>query len=324
MSLNAEESRRRTVGGTLVSRILGMSKWGGPLSAYYELVADVDAPRTAAMGRGTALESSVLALWAERERAEVLDGFLVSAPSMPHAHARIDALGLRPAENALIVLEAKTANSFETGEWGADGTDTVPEAYHLQALWYLGVAKQTQPVENWAELPLLSGPESELQWAAKMVQCTGKPLSLADLDGTGLVFRVCRVEWDEEVFAAMDREARRFLREHVEPRIPPAPGPGDVLLQRDLNAVARGIPAEAGRVLDFATLTAGEREALAEFISCARERRAWEEQEEQAKVRVQLLMGGAEEVTGLPHGAQVTWKRTAGGTRRFMTKFDEE
>jgi hypothetical protein len=97
-----------------------------------------------------------------------------------------------------------------------------------------------------------------------------------------------------------------------------------VLLQRDLNAVARGIPAEAGRVLDFAALTADERDAFSDFLSCARERRAWEDAEEQAKVRVQLLMGGAEEVTGLPYGAKVTWKRTAAGARRFMTKFEEE
>jgi hypothetical protein len=318
----------KTVGGTLVSRILGLSKWGGPLSAYYELVADVDAPKTAAMGRGTALEASVLRLLAEREGIAVCpleQETPINPPSMPHAHARLDATAVHPSGTKVWLVEAKTANTYETHEWGADGTDTVPEGYHLQALWYLGVAKADgYGVEDEVLMPLLSGPEAELQWAAKMVQTTGKPLALADLEGSGLDFRVCRVEWDAEVFAAMDREVRRFLREHVEPRIPPAPGPGDVLLQRDMNAVARGIPAEAGRVLDFFALTADERDAFADFLSCARERRAWEEAEEQAKVRVQLLMGGAEEVTGLPYGAKVTWKRTAAGARRFMTKFEEE
>lgn len=319
----------KTVGGTLVSRILGLSKWGGPLSAYYELVADVDAPRTAAMGRGTALEASVLALLAERDGMTVFpqDQSTTIAPdSMRHAHARIDATAVYPlVERGLWIVEAKTANSYEAGEWGADGTDAVPEHYHLQALWYLGLSKAVGwSVADEVLMPLLSGPETELQWAAKMVQCTGRPLTLADLESTGLVFRVCRVEWDPDVFAAMDREVRRFLQEHVEPRIPPAPGPGDVLLQRDLNAVARGVPAESGRVLDYATLNADEREVFSDFLSCARERRAWGDAEEQAKARVQLLMGGAEEVVGLPHGARVTWKRTANSARRFTTKFSEE
>lgn len=314
----------KTVGGTLVSRILGMSKWGGPLSAYFELTADVETPRTAAMGRGTTLETSVLALLAEQTGLKA-DPFCQTDPIISeHRHARLDAVAIY-GSGISVIIEAKTANNYEAGDWGADGTDTVPEHYHLQALWYLGVAKAAGwSVADEVLMPLLSGPESELQWAAKMAQRTGKPLSLADIDETGLVFRVCRVDWDAQVFAAMDREVRRFLREHVEPRIPPAPGPGDVLLQRDLNAVARGIPAEAGRVLDFASLTADERDVFSDFLSCTRERRAWEEQEEQAKVRVQLLMGGAEEVTGLPYGARVTWKRTANSARRFTTKFSEE
>lgn len=314
----------KTVGGTLVSRILGMSKWGGPLSAYYELVADVDALRTAAMGRGTALEASVLALLAERTGL-TMQPFEQGAPILAdHRHARLDAVAVY-GSGLMAIVEAKTANSYEASEWGADGTDTVPEHYLLQALWYLGVAKKALwSVADEVLMPLLSGPEAELQWAAKMVQCTGRPLTLADLEATGLVFRVCRVEWDLDVFAAMDREVRRFLREHVEPRIPPAPGPGDVLLQRDLNAVARGVPAETGKVLDYAALNAEERDAFSDFLSCARERRAWEDAEEQAKVRVQLLMGGAEEVVGLPHGARVTWKRTANSARRFTTKFSEE
>jgi hypothetical protein len=311
----------RSVGGTLVSRILGISPWGGQLSAYYELREGVQAPRNAAMSRGNALEASVLALLAEREGGDVdREVGRVIANDLPHAHATLDACWRAPGASARSVVDAKTANAWEMGAWGSDGSDKVPEVYALQLLWYVGVCKAAgMDVTDTALVPVLSGPEAELQWAAKMVQATGRPLRLADLDGTSLDFRVCRVEWDEALFRAMNERVRRFLREHVDPGIPPMPGPADFVLDRDAHAVAKGTRGE-GLVLDYERLQPSESAQVDTLLDCVRQRKGWEEAEGQARTRVQLLMGGAEEVRGLPGGDRVTWRASQTGVRRFTVK----
>lgn len=314
-----------TVGGTLVSKILGLSKWGGPLTAYFDLVGGDDGVDRKAEGlwlnRGKTLEESVLAMWAERETADVGRGERVTAPTLPHAHASLDAWGWSDRIQPRAILDAKTASSQEMGdEWGQDGTDRLPADYQLQGLWYLGVCKAAgMNVADEALFPTLVGPEAELQWAARLVTKTGRPLALADLDGTGLELRTYRVAWDAALFEEVNRKVLDFILDYVEPRRPPAPSPGD-LPQRDMRSVAKSIRAEAGRVLEFDSLPPAEQALLLDLLDANRQRKAWEKAEEQAEARVKLAMGTAEEVRGLPGGARVAWKDTSapGGTRRFQ------
>lgn len=312
----------KTVGGTLASRICGVSRYGGPLSAYFELTADVQAERKPEMSRGLVLEESVLAMWAGRDGWTLWTGGIrVVADSMPHAHATIDATALRDngADDWVFTIpDAKTlAREAMTDEWGADGSDQIVQEYQVQLQWYLGVCRAAgMHVADEALLPTLCGPEAELQWAARLVQATGRPLRLADLEGTGLDLRVYRVEWDPEAFRLVDERVRRFLREHVEPRVPPEPGPGD-LLERDLRAVAKGLKAEPGRVLEFDRLPPHEQALVLELLDANRQRKAWAEREEQAAARVRLLMATAEEVRGLPGGVRVTWAERQDGVRVF-------
>jgi hypothetical protein len=315
-----------TVGGTLAARICGVSKYGGPLAAYFEMTADVQAERKPEMSRGTVLEESVLAMWAERDRWAWTRGLRVEPSAMPYAHATLDTHawphGVNLSENpALTIADAKTANAESMGEdWGPDGSDQIPAEYQAQLQWYHGVCRAAgMNVADEALLPTLCGPEAEMQWAARLVQKTGKSLSLADLEGTGLELRVYRVEWDPEAFRMMDERVRRFLREHVEPRVPPEPGPGD-LLERDLRAVAKGLKAEPGRVLDFDRLPTHEQALVLELLDANRQRKAWAEKEEQAAARVRLLMATAEEVRGLPGGVRVLWQERKDGTRVFQVR----
>jgi hypothetical protein len=308
----------------MIGRILGLSRWGGPLSAFYELTAGTEAPCNPSMGRGKALEASVLALWAEREGIFLVPGERkVQPPTMPYAHATLDALGLLALEDGVLVVpEAKTLALEQAGpEWGHDGSDQVAAAYHLQGLWYLGVCRAMGlEVAPWVEMPVLLGPEAELAWASRLVERSGRPLTFEDMEGTGLSLRVYRLPWDGELFAAVDERVRAFLADHVVPGVPPAPSEGDVMMERDLHAVARGRRAEKGNVLDFERLVPVEQATVLELLEATRQRRAWGAEEEQCKARVQLLMGGAEEVRGLPGGARVTWKDTKAGTRVFTVK----
>jgi hypothetical protein len=111
----------------------------------------------------------------------------------------------------------------------------------------------------------------------------------------------------------------RFLREHVEPRVPPVPAAGDLLTERDMRAVS-ATRAEAGRVLDFERMDPAEQALVLELLEANRQRKAWEKAEEQAEARVKLAMATAEEVRGLPGGARVAWKgmTDASGKRRFQ------
>lgn len=311
----------------MVARILGLSRWGGPLSAYFELIGEAPPEdlKLAHQERGNALEESVLAMWAERDGwALWTGGVRVQPESMPYAHATIDATALRDdgGDDWLFTIpDAKTLAREAMGEdWGLDGTDQVPVEYQLQLLWYMGGCKAAgMLVADEALLPTLVGPEAELQWAARLVKAVGRPLALADLDGTGLELRVYRVEWDAALFAEVNARVVRFLREHVEPRVPPEPGPGD-MPERDLRAVAKGLKAEPGRVLDFDRLPPHEQAQVLELLDANRQRKAWADREEQAAARVRLLMATAEEVRGLPGGARVAWKEMSGGSRRFEVR----
>lgn len=315
-----------TVGGTLAARICGVSRYGGPLSAYFELTADVQAERKPEMTRGVVLEESVLAMMCERMGGSFVGMGAVKPMALPHAHATLDGLWLADiilsgAPVPDVIADAKTVNTESMGEeWGPDGSDQIPTEYQVQLQWYHGVCRAAgMSVADEALLPTLSGPEAELQWAARLVQKTGKPLTIADLEGTGLELRVYRVEWDPEAFQLMDERVRRFLLEHVDPRVPPDPGPWD-LLERDLRAVAKGLRAEPGRVLDFDRLPSHEQALVLELLDANRQRKAWAEKEEQAAARVRLLMATAEEVRGLPGGARVSWKEGQTGMRRFEVR----
>lgn len=240
---------------------------------------------------------------------------------MQHAHATLDAVLWRDA--VAVVVDAKTVNRESMGEdWGEDGSDKIPAEYLCQLLWYIGVCKAAgMLVADEALLPTLCGPEVEMQWAARMVLKTGQPLTLEDLDGTGLELRVYRVAWDEALFQEMDARARRFLAEHVEPGVPPAPGDGD-LRERDMRAVSRGVRAEPGRMLQYERLPAGERGDVDRLVATTRNRKECERAEAQQATRVKLIMGTAEEIVGLPSGVRVTWKDVSApsATRRFEVR----
>lgn len=318
----------------MVSQILGLNRWGGPLAAYHSLTGTPDAtPRNAAMGRGLALEESVLAMLQARDGLPVIrppdarfspDAYPGLAARMPHAHATVDAVQRRADADGgalWVIVDAKTASIHEMGEdWGLDGSDKIPAEYQLQLLWYMGVCKVAgMSVADEALLPTLCGPEVELQWAARLVTKAGRPLALEDLEGTGLELRVYRVEWDAALFEEVNARVVRFLREHVEPRVPPAPSAGDLLTERDMRVVSAA-RAEAGRVLEFEWMAPAEQALALELLDANRQRKAWEKAEEQAETRVKLAMGTAEEVRGLPGGARVAWRGVSEGSgkRRFQ------
>lgn len=319
-------TEQRTVGGTLVPRILGLSKWGGPLSAYYELTQGVTPESEPAMRRGNVLEASVLRMLERRLDIVCMRWGCVRPDGMPYAHATLDALAAGGPLGHLVdgdrtIVDAKTLAAEQMGsEWGADGTDRLLREYQIQILWYHGVCRAAGlRVAEDALVPVLIAPESELALLARLVERTGKPLEPEDLDGTRAELRVYKVIWDEDLFSKIRTRVLWFLKHHVDARRPPQPGDGD-LPDRDLEAVAHGIQGKPGEAMDFGKLHPAAQATVAELLEAVQERKRWTELEKQAGARVKLIMGEAEELRGLDGGARVLWKTIKGGSRRFEVK----
>jgi len=122
--------RTKTVGGSDVAAILGLSPWRTPLDVWREKALGVrDERDTPAMQAGLRMERAILDAWAETHRTHEL---LVSpAPTIAGwRHASPDAVATTP-DGWQTLLEVKTTSQA----WGG----TIPDYYRVQAQWYLDV-----------------------------------------------------------------------------------------------------------------------------------------------------------------------------------------
>lgn len=321
-----------TVGGSMVARICrdrherSLSPWGGRLSAYYELVDKVGLPDSPTLSRGRALEPWGLKAWAAREGIEhIYEPGAIKAPGLPYAHATLDAWAIQPGVGEGVVEVKTLAREHMGDEWGEDGSDRVLPAYHLQALWYMGVALAGGlPQAARAAMPVLVGHSRDLEVAAHLART--ERLMLEDFEPLGLELRVYHVAWDYDLFRAVDAQVRRFLVDHVVPRVPPEPDAADVLLSRDMDAVARGQPKPGPDAvpLDYERLGPVQQALVREWLEAYRGMTGWGAMEEQHRARLQLMLGGAPGLVGLPGGGRIDWKCTKSGTRPWKPKVPEE
>lgn len=130
------KERTSYLGGTDVASIVGKNKWKSPLAVYEEKVlGKADTGASEAAEAGIALEP-VCRTWFERDtKLAVLDGPQhLRHPDYPYLGANLDGLvGTR------AIWENKTHGLRTAHEWGEEGSDEIPEAYHVQCVWYLGL-----------------------------------------------------------------------------------------------------------------------------------------------------------------------------------------
>jgi putative phage-type endonuclease len=143
------EKRKRYIGGTDVSAILGMSPWRTPWDVWASKTGRAEDVRTSeAMRWGTALEPVVLAEYEFQTKTKLdLPGFVLDK-NTPFFCANLDGARLKDR----IIVEAKTANIRKAHEWGEEGTDQVPDAYRLQVMHYMHVLDFDE-----AHIPVLIG-----------------------------------------------------------------------------------------------------------------------------------------------------------------------
>jgi len=124
--------RRNWIGGSDAAKIMGLSKWGTPLSVWAsKVMPEEDQETSEAAEWGNKLESLIISEFTERTGEAVHTTDTVVHPEYPFIRANLDGL---VGEDA--ILEAKTTNQYKSGEWK---DDSIPADYIVQCQYYLGV-----------------------------------------------------------------------------------------------------------------------------------------------------------------------------------------
>ncbi len=139
LTIEQLELRRLGIGGSDVGSILGLNKYASPLDVYLEKTGKSepkDLSDNEAVHFGNVLEDVVAQEYARRT------GLSVRRRNRAFVHpdncwmrANID----RSVDGKNMVLECKTAGQYMTSEWGASGSDEVPDTYLVQVAWYMAV-----------------------------------------------------------------------------------------------------------------------------------------------------------------------------------------
>lgn len=201
-----------TIGGTTISAIVGASPWLSPRGAYLKLRGESGPkPDNEAMARGRKFETVIARIFQEnhpeyfvaqnRDREGDDSGyleycydderqFLTGSPD----RLLFGADGTEDEYKILAGLEVKTAQSINRSQWGERGTDQIPLAYQVQCHWYMGF----YDVPKWEIAVMFFNAENE-------------PVSYSEYT----------INRDEEIIAALRKEAVEFWEKHVVPGIPP-------------------------------------------------------------------------------------------------------
>lgn len=194
--------KARTIGGSDVAGILGISPFRTPLDVWREKVLGqrdtVDTPATRA---GTRFEPHILAAYT----AQLPEGSTIEMPPPVldgYRRASLDALAT--VRGWRRVVEAKS--TVFAKDWGEEGTDQVPLHYVVQGTWYAhltGCDEIDYPVLLWPhEMRDLLG----LTPAEIVAECE---------------MPVLRVQYSAQLARTIDDAVTRFWEEHVLPEVPP-------------------------------------------------------------------------------------------------------
>lgn len=132
------EKRRKSLGGSDIGAILGLSKFRSPTDVWLEKTGrDGSVRDTLPLRFGQFAETFIADEYAQATQTQVV------VPTDTYCHhdypfmtGHIDRLVITP-QGTSHILECKTANPFAQSEWGEVGSDAVPMSYLVQCLWYL-------------------------------------------------------------------------------------------------------------------------------------------------------------------------------------------
>lgn len=128
--------RREGIGASDVAAIVGLSRWGSPVSVYLEKTSGVSAEQTEPMAWGLLLEDVILDEWVRRrdDGLEVPPGTrqaLAFRPDAPHHRATLDGIAFAGDTPRGIVEVKNVGTRWDSGD--------VPDYYQIQAQWQIHV-----------------------------------------------------------------------------------------------------------------------------------------------------------------------------------------
>lgn len=197
---DVKTNRHEYIGGSDIAKIMGLSRWGTPLSLWAEKTQKVpakDLSNIESVELGNDLEEFVAKKFTQKTgKAVRRSPKLYHHPNYPYMVAHVDRLVTGSDE----LLECKTCSLFKKDEWE---NDEIPQEYILQVMWYLGI--------------------------------TGRRIGhIAVLIG-GQSFKYKQIEFDSELFDTMVESAKEFWQ-HVQDNTPPAVMANDDETLKDLYA----------------------------------------------------------------------------------------
>ena len=181
---DVKENRHLYIGGSDIAKVMGLSRWGTPLSLWAEKTGKIppkDLSNVEAVELGNDLEDFVANKFSQKTGKAVRRSPKVyQHPQYPYMVAHIDRLITGSDE----LLECKTCSFFKKDEWEGE---EIPQEYILQVMWYLGI--------------------------------TGRRIGhIAVLIG-GQSFKYKKIEFDSELFDKMVESAKDFWQ-HVQDDTP--------------------------------------------------------------------------------------------------------
>ena len=185
------EARRKGIGGSDASAILGLNPYSSPLCVYLDKTGKGEEKETnEAMRQGTDLEQYVADRFAEQTGMKVRKcNKIIQHPEYPWMLANVDRLIC----GKVWGLECKTTSPYSKFKF--DEGEINPH-YYWQCMHYMAV--------------------------------TGYPKWYVAILVLGKAFHVFEIERDEEAIAKLIEAERDFWENHVAVNVPPLPTGGDV------------------------------------------------------------------------------------------------
>ena len=127
--------RRKSIGGSEISAVLGINPWRTPLQLYMEKRGEIEPqPENMAMRLGTKLEPIIRELYEEETGNKVtLQPETIYHPEYNFLSATVDGL---VGDNK--ILEIKKVG-YDSAVWGEQFTDNIPDYYITQVQQYMAI-----------------------------------------------------------------------------------------------------------------------------------------------------------------------------------------
>lgn len=266
------EERRGYIGATDTASILGLG-FSTPLGVYNDKMGlpnpEPDEDAKLRMEIGLALEPVLGQFFTLQTNIPLKRIETLRHPQYPFIGANLDFV----SEDGKAAVETKTYGIGRHSEFGEEGTDEIPDGYHIQLTKQVGLAR-------------LNG-----------CDMIGGHLYALNLGTT--VSKIFTIMFDEEFFDALVEKDVRFWKDHVEPGIPPK------ATAKDEDRVRLIYPDDNGEAI----LAAPEDDDLVyQLLQLSPERKAVCEKYDTLKVQLIERMGPYERMT-TAYG-NVTYKTT--------------